>query len=169
MKGAGPAVPARAHLVPARGCGCGSAPARGERPRPRVTYGPIRVPAGGAAQAAPGAGPGSSLSAAQLRGTPSPKEPGFISGCGSGGAALPSAGTRGGPAIAGESSFRTGVPGTGALQSPQRERQRHGGKAKLCHIQNPRKYKYFGKNSSPNQRGRLKPPSPPCTSEGSRN
>lgn len=58
MRGAGPAVPARAHLVPARGCGCGSAPARGERPRPRVTYGPIRVPAGGAAEAAPGSGPG---------------------------------------------------------------------------------------------------------------
>lgn len=56
MRGEGPAVPARAHLVPARGCG--SAPARGERPRPRVTNGPIRVPAGGAAQAAPGAGAG---------------------------------------------------------------------------------------------------------------
>lgn len=71
MRGAGPAVPARSHLVPARGGGSGSAPARGERPRPRVTYGPIRVPAGGAAEAAPGAAaaPGLlSLSAPQLPG-----------------------------------------------------------------------------------------------------
>lgn len=109
MRGAGSAVPARAHLVPARGCG--SAPARGSGRGPASRTGPS-----GSRRAEPPRrhrelerdraasrrlSRGLSLSARSSWETPSPDEPGLISGLGSGGAALPSAGTRGGPGIAG--------------------------------------------------------------------